>query len=140
MYRILSNYPLLCDFFGQKISPFGRPVLDHLAADGASLTGGQVAVGQVDTDLLGSLHLELVHCLTSLGNIDLVAVLHNDTPLSVLTESSAATIALPKTRRKHIDFFEKSENFGNLNDLDAQRADWLQKPYSFICIGYLSAL
>jgi hypothetical protein len=35
-----------------------------------------VAVGQVDTDLLGSLHLELVHSFLSLGNIDLIVVLH----------------------------------------------------------------
>ena len=89
---------------------YGTILFDHLAADGASLTGGQVAVvavGQVDANLLSCLHLELVHCLTSLGNIDLIVVLHNDTPLSVLTESSAATIALPNLRRKHIDFFGK---------------------------------
>jgi hypothetical protein len=34
-----------------------------------------VAVGQIDTDFLGSLHLELVHGLTSLGNVDLVVVI-----------------------------------------------------------------
>ena len=97
-------------FSDKKFSPFGRPVLDHLAADGAGLTGGQVAVVavlQVYTDLLSCLHLELVHCLTSLGNIDLIVVLPNDTSLSVLTESSAVTIALPNLRRKHIDFFGK---------------------------------
>ena len=97
-------------FSGKNFASLGCPVLDHLAADGASLTGGQVAVvavGQVDANLLSCLHLELVHCLTSLGNIDLIVVLHNDTPLSVLTESSAATIALPNLRRKHIDFFGK---------------------------------
>ena len=55
----------------------GTNVLDHLAAHGASLTGGQVtvvAVGQIDTNFLGSLHLEAVHSLAGLGNIDLVVI------------------------------------------------------------------
>ena len=59
-------------------SSYGTNLLDHLAADGAGFAGGQVAVvavGQVDTDFLGSLHLELVHSLTSLGDIDLIVVL-----------------------------------------------------------------
>ena len=61
-------------------SSYGCHLLDHLAADGACLTGGQVtvvAVGQVDANFLGCLHLELIHCFTGLGNIDLVVVLHN---------------------------------------------------------------
>ena len=56
---------------------YGPVIFDHLAADGASLTGGQVTVvtvGQVNADFLGSLHLETVHSLTSLGNVDLVVV------------------------------------------------------------------
>ena len=64
-------------FSDKKFSPFGRPVLDHLAADGAGLAGSQVtvvAVGQVDTNFLRCLHLELVHGLASLRNIDLVVV------------------------------------------------------------------
>ena len=55
----------------------GTYVLDHLAADGAGFAGGQVtvvAVGQVNAHFLCSLHLEAVHCLTSLGNIDLVVI------------------------------------------------------------------
>ena len=59
---------------------YGAYVLDHLAADGAGLTGGQVtvvAVGQVHAHLAGSLHLELVHCVTGLGNVDLVVVLQD---------------------------------------------------------------
>ena len=55
----------------------GTHVLYHLAPDAACLAGGQVtvvAVGQVDTDLQGSLHLETVHSLTGLGNVDLVVV------------------------------------------------------------------
>ena len=55
-------------------------LLDHLAAHGASLTGGQVTVvtvGQVNANFGSCLHLELVHCLTSLRNIDLIVVLHN---------------------------------------------------------------
>ena len=65
---------------GETHSSYGTLVLDHLAADGAGLTGGQVAVvaiGQIHANFLSSLHLELVHCFTSLGNIDLVVVLHN---------------------------------------------------------------
>ena len=60
-------------------SSSGTHVLDHLAADGAGLAGGQVtvvAVGQIDADLGSGLHLETVHSLASLGNIDLVVVLH----------------------------------------------------------------
>ena len=57
-------------------------MLDHLAADGAGLPGGQVTVVtflQVDTHLGGSLHLELIHSATGLGNVELVVVLsrHN---------------------------------------------------------------
>ena len=40
-------------FSGKNFASLGCPVLDHLAADGACLTGGQmtvVAVGQIDTD------------------------------------------------------------------------------------------
>ena len=52
-------------------------LLDHLAADGAGFPGGQVtvvAVGQVNANFLGSLHLELVHSLPSLGNVQLIVV------------------------------------------------------------------
>ena len=41
-------------FSGKNFASLGYPVLDHLAADGACLAGGQVtvvAVGQVDADL-----------------------------------------------------------------------------------------
>ena len=72
-------------------SSSGTHVLYHLAADGACLAGSQVAVvavGQVDTDLGSSLHLELVHSLTSLGNIDLVVVIaHLDSLLLSIPES-----------------------------------------------------
>ena len=60
-------------------------LLDHLAANGAGFTGSQVAVvaiGQVDTHFLGSLHLELVHGFTSLGDVDLVVVLGTHNRLS----------------------------------------------------------
>ena len=53
-------------------------LLDHLAPDGACLAGGQVtvvAVGQVDTDFGSCLHLEAVHSLTGLRNVDLVVIL-----------------------------------------------------------------
>ena len=62
---------------------YGTAFFDHLAADGAGLTGGQVTVVaalQVDTNFLGSLHLELLHSLLCLGYIDLI-VLHIHTLL-----------------------------------------------------------
>ena len=58
---------------------YGTAFFDHLAADGASLAGGQVTVvtvGQVHANLGSSLHLELVHSFTSLGNVDLIVALH----------------------------------------------------------------
>ena len=71
-------------FSGKNFVSLGYPVLHHLAADGAGLPGGRVAVIaalQVDTNLLSSLHLELVYGFLSLGNIDpvvkgLVIILH----------------------------------------------------------------
>ncbi len=60
---------------------YGPNVLDYLAADGAGLTVGQatvVAVGQVNAHFGSGLHFEVVHCLTSLRNIDLVVALSND--------------------------------------------------------------
>ena len=54
---------------------YGTHLLDHLAADGAGFAGGQVAVVavlEVDADLIGSLHLELLHTLLGLGDIQLV--------------------------------------------------------------------
>lgn len=35
------------------------------------------SIGNRNINVLGCLHLELVHCLTGLGNVDLIAVLHN---------------------------------------------------------------
>ena len=55
-------------------SSSGTHVLAQLATDGAGLTGGQVAVVavlEVHADLIGGLHLELVHGLTGLGDVDL---------------------------------------------------------------------
>lgn len=51
--------------------------LDHLAADGAGFAGGEVAVVavlQVDANLRGCFHLELIHGLACFGNVDVVAV------------------------------------------------------------------
>lgn len=58
-------------------------MFDHLAADRAGLAGGQIAVVallEVDADLAGGFHLELVHSGLGLGDVELVAVLagHND--------------------------------------------------------------
>ena len=59
---------------------YGPVIFDHLAADGAGLTGGQVTVVatlQVDAHFLGRLHLELIHGFLGLRNIDLVVALHS---------------------------------------------------------------
>ena len=69
---------------------YGTIVLDHLAADGAGFAGSQVTVvtvGQVDAHFGSSLHLELVHGLTSLGDIDLVVALHKTLSFVVFPES-----------------------------------------------------
>ena len=70
-------------------SSSGTNILDHPAADGAGLAGGQVTVAtalQVDADFGSCLHFEAVHGLTSLGNIDLVAVLRIDSLLLLSSE------------------------------------------------------
>ena len=57
---------------------YGTHCFHHLASYGAGFTGGQVTVVaalQVDADLGSCLHLELVHCLPCLGDIQLVVVL-----------------------------------------------------------------
>ena len=81
---------------GEDHSSYGAIVLDHLAADGAGLTGGQVtivAVGQVYANFLSCLHLELVHSLTSLRNVDLVVVLHdNFSPFVDFRKAKAALL------------------------------------------------
>ena len=96
-------------------------LLDHLAADGAGLTGGQVAVVavlQINAHFLCGLHLETVHSLASLGNVDLVVVLRahiHFSPFFVFPESQilsgwrasflSATIALPKKEEKLVFLF-----------------------------------
>ena len=53
-------------------------MFDHLAANGTGLTAGQVAIVallQVDANLLGGLHLELVQGLTGLGTLILLLFL-----------------------------------------------------------------
>ena len=100
-------------FSGKNFASLGCPVLDHLAADGAGFTGGQVTVvtvGQVDADLGSCLHLELVHCLTGLGDVDLVVALHIHSLLLSFSRKAmrlsgenafflSATIALPNQRK-----------------------------------------
>ena len=77
-------------FPSKNFASLGCPVLDHLAADAAGLTGGQVTVvtvGQIDAHFLCSLHLELVHGFLSLGNIDpvIVGIAHLDSLLFVIS-------------------------------------------------------
>ena len=71
-------------------SSYGTILFDHLAAHGAGFTGSQVTVvtvGQIYANFGSSLHLEAVHGFTSLGNIDLIVVLHNDSLLFAFLES-----------------------------------------------------
>ena len=76
-------------FSGENFASLGYPVLDHLAADGAGLAGGQVAVvavGQVDTDFRSGLHLELVHGFLSLRNVQLIIVVaHRNSLLFIIS-------------------------------------------------------
>ena len=107
-------------------SSYGSDAIDHLAADGAGFTGSQVtvvAVGQVNADLGSCLHLELVHGLTSLGDIQLVVVLvaHNRSLLFVYPESKmlsgwrasflSVAIVLPRRKEKHMFLFGKKNKF-----------------------------
>ena len=98
--------------------------LDHLAADGAGLTGGQVtvvAVLQVDAHFGSSLHLELVHSLTGLGNIDLIIALHSDSLLFDSSESKTPSeevvsflsvgVFLPEVMEKLMFLFGKIHRF-----------------------------
>ena len=81
---------------------YGTLVFDHLAADGAGFAGGQVAVvavGQVDADFLSCLHLEAVHGLTGLGNVQLVVVRVAHFRSLLLLSSDENTF-----RRKHFLF------------------------------------
>ena len=72
---------------------YGTAFFDHLAAHGTGLTAGQVTVvtvGQIDANFGCSLHLELLHSLLSLGNIDTVVALHNILSFSVAPEQTGA--------------------------------------------------
>ena len=65
-------------FSGKNFASLGYPVLGHLTADGAGLAGGQVivvTVDQIDTDLIGSLPLELLHGSLSLGDVEFLLLL-----------------------------------------------------------------
>ena len=84
---------------GKLKSSCGTHIFNHLAADGASLTGSQVAVvtvGQVNANFLCSLHLETVHSFTCLGNIDLIIVLHNN--LSPFLRLAFASLVFPESQ------------------------------------------
>jgi hypothetical protein len=78
----------------------GAYVLDHLAADGASLTASQVAVitvSQVNANFLSCLHLEAVHSFPCLGNVDLIVVLrtHIHSPFSVARNADPGDFRFP---------------------------------------------
>ena len=79
----------------EKYVSYGTHCFYHLAADGACLPGSQVTVVaalQIDADFACCLHLELVHCLTGLGDIQLVVVLaaHSYSLLFGFPESQVA--------------------------------------------------
>ena len=85
-----GNLVALCDAVSSMESKesYGTILFYHLTADGTCLAGGQVAVvavGQVDADLGSCLHLEAVHSLTGLGDIQLVIVIvaHNQSLLFI---------------------------------------------------------
>jgi hypothetical protein len=71
---------------------YGTHLLDHLPTHGAGFAAGQVAVVallEVDADLIGGLHLELLHALLGLGDVDAVAgriVVAHDRSLLFLSE------------------------------------------------------
>ena len=51
---------------------YGTHLLDHLAADGAGLAGGQVTVvtvGQIDANFRSGLHLELISASLAWGTL-----------------------------------------------------------------------
>ena len=104
-----------------KFSYLGFLILDHLAAYGAGLTGGQVAVvavGQVDANFLGSLHLEAVHSFPSLGNVDLVVVLVAHFVSLLLFRHTVVCLLSWKVRRfsrKHFSFRNHSFAFSREN-------------------------
>ena len=69
---------------------YGTNLLYHLVAGAAGLAGGQVAVVaflQVDAGLGGSLHFELVHSGTGLGDVQIVrtSVRHNSFLLFIIS-------------------------------------------------------
>ena len=56
----------------------------------------QHSIGNRNIKVIGSLHLELVHCFPRLGNVDLVVALHfRFSPFDVFRGFSSAVIALP---------------------------------------------
>ena len=70
-------------------SSFGTHLLDHLAADGAGLAGGEIAVVaflEVDAHLGGGFHLELVHRGLGFRDIDLIVVLSRHDIFSFLID------------------------------------------------------
>ena len=125
-----GNLVALCDAVSSMESKesYGTILFDHLAADGAGFAGGQVTVvtvGQIDADLGSGLHLELVHSLTGLGNIQLVVVIvaHIDSLLFVFPESkmlsglesvfSFRSHSLTKGKRKnHVSFRKSTQKMG----------------------------
>ena len=86
-------------FTGIVRSSYGTHLLDHLATDGAGLTGSQIAVVaflQVNAHLGRGLHLELIHGGTSLGNVQLVGILagHECNLLSCVNQAKACRLGI----------------------------------------------
>ena len=71
---MLLTCPIIPDDFCLS---HGTHDVDHLTADRACLTGGEVAVVallEVDAYLVGALHLKAVHGFLCFGYVDLIVI------------------------------------------------------------------
>ena len=83
-------------------------MFDHLAADGTGLAGGQVAVVallEVDADLAGGFHLELVHGRAGLGNVELIGILAGHNDFLLLFECLVGFVAFGYRKHSFAGFF-----------------------------------
>ena len=63
------------------------------------------SIGNRDINVLGCLHLELVHGLPGLGNVQFVAVFHSDSlPFRFFSRVFSAVIGCAETGGKCVDF------------------------------------
>ena len=89
-------------------SMYGTHLLHHLTAYGAGLTAGKIAVIallEVDADLAGGFHLELVHSSLGLGDVELVAVLAGHNDFLLLFECLVGFVAFGYRKHSFAGFF-----------------------------------